>query len=104
MSDEFALFSLNGLNFTEFLFLFVICHCLTVCVAFKKVTWPPAGYEEEPDIAPPPSQQLMDKIPLNDTAMKINKDYKLLPGVYAEEPAELPEDVWPPPEPISKFK
>lgn len=72
--------------------------------AFKKVKWPPEGYEEEPEIEPPPPVQLLNEIPMNETAMfQKGPDYKLQPGVYVEEPAELPEDVWPPPEPISKI-
>jgi len=67
---------------------------------FKKVTWPPEGYDEEKEIAPPPSHvPLLEDIPLNDEAWRPVGTYKATPTVYAEEPEEI-DNSWPPPEPI----
>lgn len=70
---------------------------------FKKVTWPPPGYEEEKQIEPPPSHvPLLDDIPLNPTRWTPTGTYKASPTVYAEDPEEL-DTAWPPPEPIGQI-
>jgi len=68
---------------------------------FKKVTWPPKdGEEMNKDGDPMTVVQLKDDIPLNDEAFRPTGTYKAAPTIYAEQPAALSEDVWPPPENI----
>ncbi|CAG7734750.1 unnamed protein product, partial [Allacma fusca] len=72
-----------------------------VAKSFKKVTWPPQPEPPPKDVSPPPENvQLLDSIQLNEDAMFQNNDsYKLVPTVYAEDPDNFNEDVWPPPVP-----
>jgi len=68
---------------------------------FKKVTWPPKdGEENEDKDNPQATVQLKDEMSLNDEAWKPTGTYKAAPTIYAEQPAQLNEDVWPPPEQI----
>lgn len=68
---------------------------------FKKVTWPPKdGDENVHNDDPLSSVQLKDEIPLNDEAFRPTGTYKAAPTIYAEQPAPLSEEVWPPPESI----
>jgi len=67
---------------------------------FKKVSWPPKdGIESQPDANQLTAIHLKDEIPLNDDAFRPTGTYKAAPTIYAEQPAALNEDVWPPPEP-----
>jgi hypothetical protein len=67
------------------------------------VTWPPKGDEEEEDKDTPlATVQLKDDMPMNDERWKPTGTYKAAPTIYAEQPAQLNEDVWPPPEPFGK--
>jgi len=47
---------------------------------------------------------LKDEITLNDEALRPTGTYKAAPTIYAEQPAALNEDVWPPPEPTGKIQ
>jgi len=68
---------------------------------FKKVSWPPHRDEVDNEVEPPPSNPLLEQIPINEDAMyQLNETYKASPTVYAEEPDAM-EEVWPPPEPIN---
>jgi len=83
--------------------------CLTtpliiVFVEFKKVTWPPKVDEPEEKDLPVTTITLKDEMPLNDTAMLPVGTYKAAPTVYADEPDEFPEEIWPPPVPPSEKK
>jgi len=70
---------------------------------FKKVTWPPKdGDDEGQKDNPQATVQLKDEMALNDEAWKPTGTYKAAPTIYAEQPAQLNEDVWPPPEPMGK--
>ena len=79
---------------------------LTVCIpaGFKKVTWPPTPEPPPKEVSPPPeSVELLPEIPLNEDALfQKNDPYHLVPTVYAEDPDNFNEDVWPPPAPPSK--
>jgi len=68
---------------------------------FKKVTWPPTPEPPPKEVSPPPdSIELLQEIPMNEDALfQKNDPYHLVPTVYAEDPDNFDEDVWPPPAP-----
>ncbi|OXA37957.1 nucleolin [Folsomia candida] len=67
---------------------------------FKKVSWPPKDDESQPVDQPVSLVQLQDEMQMNDERWKPCGTYKAAPTIYAEQPAQLNEDVWPPPEGI----
>lgn len=83
-----------------------LCICTYVnfrydAIEFKKVSWPPKNDDDGiSDDNPLSTIQLKDDIPLNDEAFRPVGTYKAAPTIYAEQPAPLTEDVWPPPEPL----
>lgn len=65
------------------------------------MTWPPKdGDNTKPEDTGATSIQLKNDFPLNEEALRPTGTYKAAPTIYAEQPAGLSEDVWPPPEPI----
>lgn len=71
---------------------------------FKKVTWPPSNDDDSnANDNPSATIHLKDEMMMNDEAFLPTGTYKAAPTIYAEQPAPLNEDVWPPPEPIGKL-
>lgn len=68
------------------------------------MTWPPKGGDDGEQINDPTTSiQLKEEAPQNDEAFRPIGTYKAAPTIYAEQPAALSEDVWPPPEPTGRL-